>query len=151
MDRDTKLITAWEDTPAQVHDSQALEAVLRGPSVGGAEICLRTALTAARNRKPGGDEAGYVSLIHEKGARNQPLTEEQKTCNREKSRTRVRIEHVFGAMTNDMRGISIRTIGRARARVQIGLMNLTYNIKRAAVLIRKKHWGFDRVIAPAAS
>lgn len=37
-DRDTKLITAWEDTPAQVHDSQALEAVLRSPIDGGAEI-----------------------------------------------------------------------------------------------------------------
>lgn len=38
VDRDTKLITAWEDTPAQVHDSQALAAVLRSPEEGGAEI-----------------------------------------------------------------------------------------------------------------
>jgi hypothetical protein len=31
VDRDTQLITAWKDTPAQVHDSQALEAVFRCP------------------------------------------------------------------------------------------------------------------------
>ena len=31
VDRDTKLITAWKDTPAQVDDRQALEAVLRSP------------------------------------------------------------------------------------------------------------------------
>lgn len=63
---------------------------------------------------------------------------------------RERAEHVFGTMTNDMRGICIRTIGSARAHVQIGLMNLTCNIRRVAVLIRKKRRGFDRIIAPAA-
>ena len=54
-------------------------------------------------------------------------------------------------MTNDMGGICIRTIGAARARVQIGLLNLAYNIKRVALLIRQRRWSFDRVIAPAAS
>lgn len=150
VDRDTKLITAWEDTPAQVHDSQMLEAVLHGPEEGGAEIHADSAYRSAE-QETRLEEMGHSSRIHEKGTRNQPLTEEQKASNREKSRTRVRVEHVFGTMTNDMRGICIRTIGSARARVQIGLMNLTYNIKRVAVLIRKKHWGFDRVIAPAAN
>ena len=61
------------------------------------------------------------------------------------------MEHVFGAMTNEMSGICIRTIRRARAQVQIDLLNLTYYIKRVTFLIRKKHWNFDRVIVPAAS
>lgn len=150
VDRDTKLITAWEDTPAHVHDSQMLETVLRSPVDGGAEVHADSAYRS-EEQEARLIEAKYVSKIHEKGARNQPLTEEQKASNREKSKTRVRVEHVFGAMTNDMRGICIRTIGRARAHVQIGLMNLTYNIKRVAMLIRKKHWSFDRVIAPTAS
>lgn len=150
VDRDTKLITSWEDTPAQVHDSQVLETVLRSTEVGGAEIHADSAYRSAE-QETRLEEAGHTSRIHEKGTRNQPLTEEQKASNREKSKTRVRVEHVFGTMINDMRGICIRSIGRARAHVQIGLMNLTYNIKRVAVLIRKKHWGFDRVIAPAAS
>lgn len=51
-------------------------------------------------------------------------------------------------MTNELGGITIRTIGRARAKVQIGLLNLVYNIKRVAMLIRKGHFSFDRVIAP---
>lgn len=54
-------------------------------------------------------------------------------------------------MTNDMHGICTRTIGRARARVQMGLMNPTYNVKRVVMPMRKKHWGSDRVIAPAVS
>ncbi len=32
---------------------------------------------------------------NEKGYRNKPLTEEQKANNREKSKTRARVEHVF--------------------------------------------------------
>ena len=36
--------------------------------------------------------------VHEKGYRNKPLTEEQKTNNHEKSKTRARVEHVFGFM-----------------------------------------------------
>ena len=55
--------------------------------------------------------------------------------------------HIFEAMSNEMGGICIRTIGCAWAQVQIGLLNLTYHIKRVAFLIRKKHWNLDRVIA----
>lgn len=150
VDRDTKLITAWEATPAQVHDSQVLEDVLRGPDEGGAEIHADSAYRSAEQENRLGEEE-YISRINEKGTRGQPLTDEQKASNREKSRTRSRVEHVFGAMTNEMGGICIRTIGAARARVQIGLLNLAYNIKRVALLIRKRYWSFDRVIAPAAS
>ena len=150
VDRDTKLITAWTDTPAQVHDSQALEAVLRSPEEGGAEIHADSAYRSTE-QETRLIKAGHVSQINEKGTRAQPLSDEQKTVNRTKSKIRSRVEHVFGAMTNEMGGICIRTIGHARAQVQIGLLNLTYNIKRVAFLIRKKHWNFDRVIAPAAS
>jgi len=149
VDRDTKLITAWQDTPAQVHDSHVLEALLRSPEAGGAEIHADSAYRCAE-QEARLEAAEYVSHIHEKGTRAHPLTDEQKASNREKSRTRSRVEHVFGAMTNDMRGICIRTIGRARARVQIGLLNLIYNIKRVALLIRQRRWNFDRVLAPAA-
>jgi len=150
VDRDTKLITAWEDTPAQVHDSQVLEAVLHRPEEGGAEIHADSAYRSAE-QEARLTEAEYVSQIHEKGSRAHPLTAEQKASNQQKSKTRVRVEHVFGSMTNEMGGICIRTIGSARAHVQIGLLNLIYNIKRVALLIRKKHWRFDRVIAPAVS
>jgi hypothetical protein len=38
------------------------------------------------------------------------------------------VEHVFGAMENDMGGIFVRSIGLARAQVNGGLMNLTYHL-----------------------
>jgi transposase, IS5 family len=39
-----------------------------------------------------------INKICEKGYRNKPLTQEQKYQNAEKSRTRSRVEHIFGFM-----------------------------------------------------
>lgn len=77
--------------------------------------------------------------IHEKGYSKNPLNEKQKEMNRKKSKIRARIEHVFGFMTNSMKGIYIRTIGKVRARATIGLMNLTYNMNRYLQLRRLKY------------
>ena len=76
--------------------------------------------------------------IIEKGFKNRPLTEGQKASNKEKSKVRVRVEHVFGFMTNSMEGIFIRCIGIRRARCAIALKNLAYNLSRYAYLRRAK-------------
>jgi hypothetical protein len=51
-------------------------------------------------------------------------------------------------MENDMGGIFVRSVGAARAKVGVGLMTLTYNLKRIETLIRLKVFDFDRVAAP---
>jgi IS5 family transposase len=71
---------------------------------------------------------GAVNMIHEKAEKNRPLTEDQKASNKTKSKTRCRIEHIFGYMTGAMHGITIRSIGMARAKFNIGMMNLVYNL-----------------------
>jgi IS5 family transposase len=68
--------------------------------------------------------------VHEKGYRNLPLTEEQKKNNTLKSKTRARVEHIFGFMEQSMNGLTIRYIGKTRADGVIGLINLTYNLFR---------------------
>ena len=65
-----------------------------------------------------------------------PLTEEQKVRNREKSKIRVRIEHIFGYMTMSLRGLTVRSIGILRAKFNAGLTNLTYNFCRYEILSR---------------
>jgi len=74
--------------------------------------------------------------IHEKGYRNKPLTEEQKTTNTEKSKTRARVEHVFGFMEQSMNGLYLKSVGIKRATGIIGLINLTYNLFRYEQVIR---------------
>lgn len=48
-----------------------------------------------------------------------------------------------------MGGIFLRSIGKARAAVGIGLMNLVYNLLRVETLIRYKVFKFDRVTTSA--
>ena len=47
---------------------------------------------------------------------------------------RARVEHVFGAQTNDMGGTLLRTIGLVRAKAKIGMKNLAYNMRRLVQL-----------------
>ena len=73
---------------------------------------------------------GFISHIHERAYRNRPLSEEQKTHNTERSRTRANVEHIFGTMTMTMGGKLVRSIGFASAKTQLGLKNLTFNLQR---------------------
>ena len=75
-----------------------------------------------------------INKVIEKGCRNKPLSEKQKASNKEKSRTRARVEHLFGFVENSMNGSFVRTIGLERAKAKIGMMNLTYNICRCVQL-----------------
>ena len=81
------------------------------------------------------EEKGMINQVCEKGARNRPLTEEQIANNREKSRVRCRVEHIFGFMEMSMNGMYIYNIGIKRATAVIGLMNLTYNMFRKLQLV----------------
>ena len=79
------------------------------------------------------------NMIHEKGYRNNPLTEKQIVRNNKKSKIRVRVEHIFGFIHQSTSGVIIRTIGKVRAKVKIGLMNLTYNLFRYT-LYKQPSW-----------
>lgn len=74
--------------------------------------------------------------MHEKGYRGKPLTDKQKTKNNIKSKTRVRVEHVFGFMEQSMNGLAVKSVGIIRATGIIGLINLTYNLFRYEQTVR---------------
>jgi IS5 family transposase len=82
------------------------------------------------------EDKGVENKIHERAYRNKPLTDEQKQRNREKSKVRVRVEHVFGFIENSLGGSFIRSIGKRRSAAIIGLINLTYNMFRFEQLQR---------------
>ena len=76
------------------------------------------------------------TTLFDKEDTERKLTEEQREANREKSRTRSRVEHIFGFMENTMNRLYIRTVGLARATAVIGLINLTYNMSRYEQIVR---------------
>ena len=53
---------------------------------------------------------------------------------RTRSKTRSRIEHVFGAMVQRAGNVILRTIGIKAAEVKLGLQNLAYNMDRYCTL-----------------
>jgi IS5 family transposase len=135
-DQATKLIQHYAVTPANVHDSQVFEALL-DTETADAKGRKRAAYADSAYRSQEREEhlagLGVESRIHEKGSRAAPLTEEKKACNREKSRVRARVEHVFAAQAA-MGGHLVRTIGLKRAEVKAGLLNLAYNMRRLVQL-----------------
>ncbi len=131
VDADSKIITGYTVTGANVHDSQALaELITEEDHVLYADSAYAGKELLANLPK------SVQTKVNEKGYRNHPLTPEQKENNRHKSKIRARVEHVFGFMTGSMHGITVRSIGIERATFNIGLTNLVYNICRYEILKR---------------
>ncbi len=134
VDRRHKLVRRWQVTDASVHDSRVLDEVLDVDNTASdvwADSAYRSVETEARLQAK-----GLRSRIHRQGRRNRPLTEREQRGNRTRSTVRARVEHVFGAQSNDMGGVLARSIGLVRAKARIGLKNLAYNMRRLVQLER---------------
>ena len=136
VDNDSKIITAFSVTSANVHDSKEIVGLVDEKD----EVAFADSAYVGEELHEDILEKNpdIVLKIHEKGYKNKPLTDEQKESNREKSKVRARVEHVFGYVTRFMNGIYIRTIGMARAKREICGMNLAYNIRRAVFMVCSK-------------
>lgn len=130
-DADSKLITDYAVTTASTHDSQPMPEMINSKdNVIYADSAYWGKVVAGKLPKD------VINMIHERGTKVQPLTEEQRKNNKKKSKVRCRIEHIFGFMTNSMHGITVRSIGIERAAFNIGLSNLIYNLCRFEFLNR---------------
>ncbi len=125
VDQKFKLIIDYDVTSANMHDSQPATYLI-DPDVTAefwGDSAYQTpdieSILAENNIK---------NHINEKGYRKNPLTKGYKIMNKKRSRTRCRVEHVFGYLENSMNLKFIRTIGSARAQFQIGWMNILYNM-----------------------
>lgn len=134
VDRQHKLVRRYHVSDAALHDSQAVDHLLMQGNTSAdvwADPAYRSEEMEAKLRA-----RGLKSRIHRKGKRGKPLSEQGKASNRTKSAVRARVEHVFGAQTNDMGGTLVRTVGLVRAKAKIGMKNLAYNMRRLAQLRR---------------
>lgn len=131
-DLGSKFIDNYTVTDASVHDSQALETLLDEKDKG--QPLYADSAYTGDDQERSISKVEMINKVHEKGYKNKPLTEAQKESNKNKSKYRARVEHIFGFVQTSMKGTYIRSIGIARARVVIGLTNLAYNICRAVQL-----------------
>jgi IS5 family transposase len=143
VDAEHIIIRDYEVTPANTHDSQVFEEIVSLPEP---EI-----VPMAQTSKVYADSAyyseqirlfmasnGLESKICSKGVRNKELSDEEKKRNRERSKTRCRVEHVFAAMYQSAHDQVLRGIGLVRAKTKIGLRNLSYNMTRYRYLVGAK-------------
>ena len=128
-----KFITDYEVTPASTHDSQVIEdlideddKILYADSAYASkdiDICLKS--KKVKNKT--------ISRKY----RNTKLSNEQIKQNYKHSKTRVRVEHMFGTMTRIMNNaLDMMCIGIKRITSQTGILNLTYNLVRYEQLTR---------------
>lgn len=127
IDRRHGFIRGWEVTSASAWDGAQLRNVLDRNNTGSTVW----ADTAYRSKK---NEAwlvrnGYVSDIHHKKPKGRPMSEAMARANGRRSKVRAAVEHVFAHQKARM-GLFVRTIGIARARTKIGMVNLAYNLTR---------------------
>jgi len=138
VDKDSKIVVTYEVTSANVHDSQVAVDLFDETDKAGFLDSAYVGEELEKEIRKKVNNPDFELNVIEKGYKNKPLTEEQKASNKEKSRVRCRVEHVFGNMTQAMGGMTIRTIGIARAKREVAMKNLAYNMKRYVYLITPK-------------
>jgi IS5 family transposase len=127
IDRRHGFIRGFTVTGASAYDGAQLRNVLDKSNTGStvwADTAYRSKTNEAWLAKN-----GYVSDIHHKKPKGRPMSERTARANGRRSKVRAFVEHVFAQQKARM-GLFVRTIGMARARTKIGMVNLAYNLTR---------------------
>jgi len=133
IDVKNKLIRDYAVTDAATHDSQVFDELLDDDNTS-REVFADSAYRS-KEKLERLSQMGFRERLQRKGCRHKKLTEREKRGNHTRSRTRCRIEHVFGVQAMMAGDLIMRTIGIARAKAKIGLRNLAYNIFRYKTLV----------------
>jgi IS5 family transposase len=127
IDRRHGLIRTWTVTDAARYDGALLPGLVDRTNTA-SDVWGDTSYRSRANEKHLADN-GLRSRIHHKKPKGKPMPKRTAQANGRKSKVRAAVEHVFAHQKGPM-GLVVRTIGLARARVKIGLANLTFNMKR---------------------
>ena len=120
-------------TDASVHDSEVFDEMLDEENSG------RSVWADSAYRSEAREEPLRAQGFHRKGSSRRALNKREQATNHRRSKVRARVEHVFGEQRTRQDNILVRTKGKVRAAVKIGLMNLAYNaynMRRLEYLLR---------------
>jgi len=134
-DQKTKIIIKYKVTPASTHDSQVVKDLIDEND----KIFYGDSAYKSEEIEEYLKEKNVKSKIIKRAYRNKPLTNTEYKENYKHSKTRVRVEHIFGTLTSQMNNaLNLTSIGIDRIKSVVGLMNLTYNLIRYEQLVRLK-------------
>jgi transposase, IS5 family len=134
VDAKHKFIRDCAVTNAAVHDSQVFEQLLDEYN-SSRDVWADSAYQSKASVEKLEDK-NFRPKIQRKGKRGKALTPREIKGNTTRSRTRSRVEHIFGAQLVRAGNLLLRSIGLERAKINITLRNLSYNMGRLGTLIR---------------
>ena len=135
VDQKTKVITNYTVTPSSTHDSQAIKELINEDDT----ILYADSAYKSQEIEDYLKENNVKSKIINRAYRNKSLSNKQHKQNHKHSKTRVRVEHIFGTLKTSMNNaLSLKAIGLQRIKSLTGLLNLTYNLLRYEQLARLK-------------
>jgi len=127
-DSESKIITDFSVTDASVHDSQEFVELVDEKDK---DVKVDSGYAGEEFQEQISEKFPEIEVhVCARAYRNKPLTEEDKGKNKEISKTRSRIEHIFGYMTRFMAGITSRVHGIDRVTRDVTAKNMAYNMKR---------------------
>jgi hypothetical protein len=136
IDNTHKMVRKIHITTASSHDSQAVEALMdlanTKSEFHGDSAYKSQTMDAVL------DSLAIKNRIVRRAYRNKPLNGHDKRFNKTSSRTRSRVEHVFGQVKLWGAKIQVRSMGLARATLGIGLQFLAYNMNRLRFYVDQK-------------
>lgn len=134
IDRHHGLIRTFKVTDAARYDGAQLPDLITRENTG-SSVWADTAYRSKKN-EAWLEKRGFISHIHTKKPKGKPMSERAKEANTKRSKIRSFVEHPFARIKHIM-GLTVRTIGIARATTKIGMANLAYNFQRMVWLNRQ--------------
>lgn len=123
-----RFIRRWDVSDASRHDGRFLRRGLLDKKNTGSGVWADSAYRSKQN-EAFMEAHGFASNVHRRKTAGKPMPEHIRRGNATRSKHRAPVEHVF-AYQKAVMGMTIRTIGIARARTKIGMANIVYNMRR---------------------
>lgn len=133
-DAKSKLIKKGVTTDASVHDSKPTKDLM-DDSDDGQELHADSAYIG-KGVKRIMRKHNMKDRVIKRSTKGKKISKRQDTINRKNSKTRVRVEHIFGFCEQSMHGMFSWAVGFARNAAFNTLTNLVYNINRYEEIVR---------------
>jgi IS5 family transposase len=134
VDVESKLIRKRKFTPANVHDSQALEAVLSGDEK---SIWGDKAYPVDKQKRIARTLGIFYGILDKK-KRGRELSGKQQKRNKQKSSVRAAVEHPFAFMRKKLKMGLATAKNKARNALRFDMNCMVYNVLRAEWLLKKQ-------------
>jgi transposase, IS5 family len=134
VDVESKIIRKRTFTAANVHDSQELENVVSGDEK---SIWADKAYPNKEGKQKARAKGIYYGIL-DRATRSKKLTTKQQKRNRQKSKVRASVEHVFGYMKKKLKVTEVGAKTKLRNALRFDMWCIIYNINRASFLLKKQ-------------